>query len=339
MLTDDPGNDIRAQAARWVVLMTDAPDTLSAAERDEFQSWLLADERHQREFRISSSIAAMAADMPPAVRARLSDWAAEHAGDRASSRRHFLKWSAIAASVLVAAGLGGYVVKSQGWLAQSYATRTGETRVVTFEEGSVAYLNTRTEVRWIGSAQDRRVALIEGEALFDVVHDEAHPFRVMLENSEIRVLGTRFNVYRKPSGETIVTVLEGTVEVRGDGGGQSEWVRTLHVNQQVEYRPIGLMHEPHDTVALNAVKWRQGVLRFEDEPIPNVLDELTRYTDQRIVIRDPRIAEKRIGGALSTRNVRSALAHLQDLAPITVTESNGTFTLDYRASGSQEQKD
>jgi transmembrane sensor len=341
MSTNDSGTDIREQAAHWVVRMTESPDSLGAAELDEFQTWLLADERHQYEFRIIGSIPTMTADLPSADRARLSDWAAEHAVDRTSSRRQFFRRSAIAASVLTVALLGGYFVKSQGWLADSYATRTGETRVVTFSEGSVAYLNTRTEVRWVGSDRDRRVALIEGEALFDVVHDEARPFRVMLDHSEIRVLGTRFNVYRKPSGETIITVLEGTVEVRGygAGSGRSEWARTLRTNQQIEYRPIGLMHEPHETVALNAVKWRQGVLKFEDEPIPNVLDELTRYTDQRILIRDPRLAELRIGGALNTRNVRGALARLEELAPIEVKESSGTFILDYRPDASQKQKD
>ncbi len=278
----------------------------------------------------------MTADLPPADRARLSESAAESAEDRTPSRRQFFKWSAIAASVLVAVSMGGYLVKTQGWLAQSWSTHTGETRVVTFKEGSVAYLNTRTELRWVGNTSDRRVALLEGEALFDVVHDADHPFRVVLDNSEIRVLGTRFNVYRKPSGETIVTVLEGTVEVRGygAGGAHSEWVRTLHADQQIDYRPIGLTNEPHQTVAVDAVKWRSGVLEFSGEPLVNVLDELTRYTDQRIVIRDPRLAALPVGGRLSTRDVRGALDRLKTVAPIEVNENNGTFTLDYRPDAS-----
>ena len=62
-----------------------------------------------------------------------------------------------------------------------------------------------------------------------------------------------------------------------------------------------------------------------------MLDELTRYTDQRIVIRDPRIAGLRINGALSTRDVRASLRRLQIIEPkIEVKENNNTFTLDYR---------
>ena len=338
MMTNDPEDNAASDAAaRWAVVMNDSTEGPSASERAEFQRWLLSSERNQREFRVFTRIGATAADLPAGDRARLETEARASLPGRATTSRPFIKWAALAASVLVAVVLGGYIVKSKGLFAESYATHTGETRVVTFEDGSVAYLNTRTKVRWLGNGQDRRVSLVEGEALFDVVHDEAHPFRVMLDNSEIRVLGTRFNVYRKNSGEVVVTVLEGTVQVQeyGQRSGSAEWVRKIRANQQIEYRPIGLMREPHDTEALNAVRWRSGVVKFADEPLPNVLDELTRYTDQRILIRDPRLAEFRVGGALSTRDVRRALSRLEELVPIEVKENNGTFTLDYRPAPAQ----
>jgi transmembrane sensor len=245
-----------------------------------------------------------------------------------------LRWWAIAASLLAVLVLGGYYAQIQHFFGgESYVTRTGEMRTVKFQDDSVAYLNTRTEVRWIGNANDRRVELTEGEALFDVVHDAAHPFRVVIGNSEIRVLGTRFNVYRKPNGNTTVTVLEGTVEVRGfGGGGAPEWARTLNANDQIDYGTLGLLHEPHTTRAEESVRWRSGNYHFENEKVENVLAELTRYTDQRIVIRDPRIAGLRINGALNPRNVRESLRRIQGLeSKIDVKENNNTFTLDYKA--------
>src|SRR5262249_39834649 len=117
------------------------------------------------------------------------------AADRAHSRRQVVRYFAMAASVVALMIMGGLFAIQKHWVGGDvYVTGTGQNRTVTFQEGSVAYLNTRTELRWIGDANDRRVELIEGEALFDVVHDEAHPFRVTMDNSEIRVLGTRFNV-------------------------------------------------------------------------------------------------------------------------------------------------
>ncbi len=330
MSTDDPGNDILEQAALWVVRINEPGEPLAAAELDRFQDWLLADERHSRAFRAVGSIPAMIDEMPADTRARLKVWAAEQGSDRASSRRHFFKWGALAAGVTAAIVMGGVFVKSRGLLSESYSTRTGETRVVTFEEGSVAYLNTRTEVRWIGDEHDRRVELVKGEAIFDVVHDDNRPFRVMLGESEIQVLGTRFNVYRKANGEVAITVVEGTVQVRGysSGADHSDWVRILHADQKMEYRSIGLMQEPHATVALNSVKWRTGFLQFEGTPLSEVVEELSRYTDQPIRILDPSIVGVRVGGSLSTRDVRGALEHLKDHGfPVELKEVDGTLTL------------
>ncbi len=80
------------------------------------------------------------------------------------------------------------------------------------------------------------------------------------------------------------------------------------------------------TRAANAVRWREGYLEIEDQPLAAVLDELTRYTDQRIVIRDPCVARFRVGGVVSVRDVRSALARLEKVAPLRVEEHDGRFT-------------
>jgi transmembrane sensor len=323
--------DIREQASYWAARMHEQSDPLGAAERDEFAKFI-ADPVNERNFRETNIIVAMASEMSAADRAR---WAEENTATdaRTQSRRQVFRWWAMAASVLAVIVLGGYYAQNRHMFGgDSYVTHTGETRTVKFQDDSVAYLNTRTEVRWIGNAEDRRVELTEGEALFDVVHDAAHPFRVMLGNSEIRVLGTRFNVYRKANGNTTVTVLEGSVEVRGFGnGGAPEWTRTLNANDQIDYGALGLLHEPHATQAEDSVRWRTRNYYFENQPVEAVLDELTRYTDQRIVIRDPRIAGLRINGALSTRDVRASLRRLQMIEPkIEVKENNNTFTLDYR---------
>jgi transmembrane sensor len=315
--------------------MNDSHDALPDAERERFGEWV-QDPLHAQEFRAMQGIVTMTPDLAVADRARWSEWAVNYRGDdeeRPRSGRHMFRWVALAASVITVMVLGGLYARSQHLFGgEAYVTRTGETRTVTFQEGSVAYLNTRTEMRWLGGDRDRRVEISEGEVLFDVVHDEARPFSVMLDNSEIRVLGTRFNVYRKQGGDTTVTVLEGKVEVRGFG--QPGWVRTLHKDEQIEYRAVGLINEPHPTEAWQAARWRDHIYQFGDQTIGNIVDELTRYTDQRIVINDPRVASSHMGGQLRTNDIRGSLKRIVDSArvPIHVTESGNTFTLDYGAA-------
>jgi len=325
------------QAARWVIRMTESPDALSADERAEFDEWL-SNPRHAQEFHAMNTIAVIAADLPAVDRTRLSDWAINQASSDVRSRRHLGGWAAFAASVIAAVVLGGYFAQGRNWFGSggAYVTRTGETRVVAFPEGSVAYMNTRSEVRWIGSPKDRRVSMSDGEVLYEVVHDPVRPFSIMLDNSEIRVLGTRFNVYRKPDGDTTVTVIEGAVQVRGLG--EPGWTRTVHANEQLEYKPIGLVREPHVVEAQKSVEWRTGSFQFNDQSIASVLDELTRYTDERVQIQDASIADQRISGLLPMRDVHTAFKLLERLAPIEVKEINGTFTLDYKPGVEQQQR-
>lgn len=338
MLTHDPGPpDMGNRADYWARRMADASDTITTAERADFSAWLLASEENGRDYRRAVGVLQLVASLPPSAQSALISPSGEgrSESDRIAGRRNIIKFAGLAASVAVGLVAGGIYLENRGIFGESHSTRTGETSTVKFSEGSVAYLNTRTRLRWLGSDDDRRVQLISGEALFDVVHDEARPFSVMLDGSEIRVLGTRFNVYRKDNGDVTVTVLEGTVEVRGfaQGPSQPEWTRRVEANQQIEYRPIGLVAEPHPTDALRAVTWRSGVLQLPEEgaSMADVLDELNRYTDKRILIRDPRLADIKVGGAFNTRDVKSALQKLQMGVPtIEVHESEGSYALDLR---------
>jgi transmembrane sensor len=331
---------IREQAARWIAQLSEGEP--GAAALEELHRWLEADARHAHEFRAHLAVAALATGLSGSVRLPLQadahddvhdDIAAVTAGGAAAGtarRRRVV--IGLAAAVAAMAVTGVWLLGSVPLPADTHVTDTGEVQTVSFEDGSVAYLNTRTRLRWIGGDTDRRVELLQGEALFDVAHDPQRPFRVMAGNGEVRVLGTRFNVYRRGDGEVRVTVIDGSVEVceHDPRDGQPAWSRKLAANQQLAFSSIGLTRDVRSVNALNVVKWREGVLELTDEPLAEVLDELTRYTDQRILIKDPRLAQLRLGGALSTRDVRAALARIEKLAPIAVTENGGTFTLDYR---------
>jgi transmembrane sensor len=322
--------EVRLQAARWVLRLDDGD--LGDEEFEELYHWLMADPVHERELLAARTLTVLVRELPDDARSSLIAATAGRLSRVVSRRLLAVASSLLLAIVAIALGV---------WLRTSfedpptYATAAAQTQDVRFPDGSIAHLNTRTRLQWDVDRQSRRVILLEGEALFDVARDRSRPFRVVLDSSEIRVVGTRFNVYRKSNSAVVVTVLEGTVEVQSDvrRNGRPAWKRELHANQQIVYRPEGLLREVHQVEALDAVKWRDGVLQLENEPLREVLTELARYTDKRIVIRDPRIADLPIGGSLSTRDVRLSLQRLQVISPmIRVTEHPDGFELSLRAS-------
>ena len=124
-----------------------------------------------------------------------------------SPRRRFL---AVAASALMVALAGGVWWQSARY--PLYSTDIGERRSITLADGSTVDLNARSKLRVEFSKNERRVELLDGQALFQVAKDKSRPFIVASGEAAVRAVGTQFDVYRKDSGTT-VTVLEGRVAV------------------------------------------------------------------------------------------------------------------------------
>jgi len=122
-------------------------------------------------------------------------------------RSPFLAAATVVACVLGGAGLYLYAERNQ-----DFETGIGEQRFVKLVDGSTMELNSRSRVRIRYSSAERDVDLIEGQALFHVAKDPAHPFIVHSGTTLVRAVGTQFDVYRKDSGTT-VTVVEGRVAV------------------------------------------------------------------------------------------------------------------------------
>jgi transmembrane sensor len=130
----------------------------------------------------------------------------------------WLRRRALAASLLTGlVALAGMAV----WQTQrypSYATDVGERRSLTLSDGSTVDLNARSKLRIEFSKAERRVELIEGQALFQVAKNKDRPFIVKSGEATVRAVGTQFDVDRKATGTT-VTVLEGRVVVYSHAAG------------------------------------------------------------------------------------------------------------------------
>jgi transmembrane sensor len=314
----------RALAAAW---HTRIGRGLTDAERRRFELWITRPE-NAREFRAQRAVLDGASELSGRHRAEVLDSIAQP-----GPASPWFASGVAAAAVLLTVAVAWSALRSEGYLPQTYRTATGQIRNVVLPDGSVVGLNTQTELEWIGSPRNRRVRLIRGEAYFQVVHDPSRPFRILLAHSQVQVLGTRFDVYQMSDGDVRVSVISGTVGIEGTengAGSPAAWSRRLTANQQIEYSPEGLIAYVHSVAAPKVIRWRQGMLETQGEPLSALVRDLSRYTTERIVIADPRAAAERVGGAFSIRNIDDTLDRLSRIAPVTVTREDGEIVLGYR---------
>jgi len=228
---------------------------------------------------------------------------------------------AIAAGILVV-----MAAATLGWLAlrePTYATGIGEQRTLTLADGSTVELNARSKVRIALQPHERDIELLEGQALFRVAKDKTRPFIVTSGNTQVRAVGTAFDVYRKTAA-TVVTVIEGRVAIVPPPQASQADVESpgsvspadalpplvlVSAGQQVTVTAQAMTApKPADTAAATA--WTQKQMIFASTPLSEVVAEFNRYNTRQLVISDPSIASTRISGVFSSTDPASLLRGL-----------------------------
>jgi len=144
-------------------------------------------------------------------------------------------------------------------------------------DGSRIWVNSGTTVEFPSSfSQNERRISIDGEIYIEVEKDPQKPFYVSTQDFDIVVLGTAFNVaaYSEDALQHI-TVAEGSVSVVM---GEAETSNVITRNQQLRILN-GNDTEISNVDVYNYTSWREGILRFESEPLSQILTRLSRYYD------------------------------------------------------------
>jgi len=217
-----------------------------------------------------------------------------------------------------------------------YTTAIGEQRTIQLADQSTVQLNTNSRLEVDYSENLRRLTLIQGEAHFDVAHNPGRPFEVYAAKGLVRAIGTAFTVHiRKIDVEVIVT--EGAVEV--DRAEQNAQPSATPAIQNIIQGPIaseikvtagnkvtydkGLLDEVKLVVATGIeeqLSWRQGMLLFKDEPLQKVVDEVSRYTELKIIIPERSARELKVGGLFKVGDTESLFEALREGFDIHVKE-------------------
>jgi transmembrane sensor len=266
--------------------------------------------------------------------------------DERSRRRHSSSRRArVAASIAAVGVLVGALTWYQSVRIPVYATTFGEERSITLEDGSIIDINSHSTIRVRYTENERHVDLLEGQALFHVAKNPARPFLVSSATTQVRAVGTEFDVYQKLGG-TVVTVVEGRVAVlsRSDtrfGEADDLYQVTvspagkldapnppvgrnppifLSAGEQLVVTPLLMQKADHPNIAI-ATAWTQRQLQFESASLSDVAEEFNRYNQRQLVIEDPTLYDFHITGVFSSSDPASLIRFLRERPGVRVTET------------------
>ncbi|TWV94695.1 FecR family protein [Chitinophaga pinensis] len=177
---------------------------------------------------------------------------------------------------------------------------------LTLTDGSDVWLNAGSSVKYPTSfkGSERKVE-ITGEAYFEIAPDAARPFRVVTAGQVVEVLGTHFNVNAYTDETDIkTTLLEGSVKVTG-----SNHTKIIKPGEQTVLNSNGLNVTNADLE--EAVAWKNGEFRFNDEKIGSIMRKLARWYDIEVSFKGP-LPEEGFNGKISRyKNISQTLKMLE----------------------------
>lgn len=167
--------------------------------------------------------------------------------------------------------------------------------------------------------ESKRKVQLQGEAFFKVSKDKTKPFIIETGNSNIKVLGTSFNVKAYPDEQIEETVLvEGSVSLNIGKTSFGKEV-LLKADQRVVVSGNDNSYAVSKVDVENYTSWINGLFEFNDEPLSAVLIRISRY--YHINIKWANNAEARkISGKLDLKDDYQRVLHA--LAVI----SNGDYS-------------
>lgn len=300
---------VKDAAAEWFVRLRH--HAVSEGDRAAFEAWRDADPAHAEAYREMERLWAGLDQIEcPAERLDRGEHARAAIAPQAQlGRRRALRRFAIAASVAALACFGAYSFAPAGLFAD-HRTGFGEQREIVLEDSSTAHLNTASALSFDFTAGSRRVVLHAGEAYFEVASDSARPFIVEAGEGRIEALGTAFSV-RRVGDAVEVVVTESRVAVSGP----DEAAKRLSAGQGLRLIDSGLGAIANVDIA-TALAWRRGRMVFDNRPLGEVLAELARYRQGRILVLNSAVESLPVTGSFSIADTDAALDTIERILPV-----------------------
>lgn len=307
-------------AATWFTRLNEAQVQDKPALTRAFRAWLDADPRHAEAFaKVSSLWEAFGIHAAEPEMVTLRQAALADARNSARRRWHLAErmpglWPHALAACLVLGvlGAGGY------WLLKPtheiYTTEIAERRVVTLADNSRVDVDAASQIMVAFNQKTRLIHLNRGQAYFQVEKNKNRPFIVEANGRRVIATGTAFDVETRGKGVR-VTLTEGHVTVRS-AHDPSTVIAKLQPGDQLIDEGAAPPRVIRLANILKATSWRQGKLMFDDEPLPDVLAEMNRYSLIKVRAGDAPTAALRVSGVFNAGDVSALIAALKNYYPV-----------------------
>jgi transmembrane sensor len=234
-------------------------------------------------------------------------------------KRIYTMAAAILLLPLIVAGVFGYnylisrgLISSSQKVASSIYAPMGARVTFSLPDGTSGMLNSGSKLTYHLPFSSNRQVVLEGEAWFEVKHDENHPFEINAGKSILKVLGTKFNVNAYPVENYVEVVLqEGQVEFLENSGSESI---LMLPSERLVFQDGNVRKTVTDPLKYNS--WTEGKLVFRGDPMAEVARRIERWYNVKVYLADKELEKYSFRAIFLDDTLKDVLKYLSMTSPI-----------------------
>jgi len=193
------------------------------------------------------------------------------------------------------------------------STPRGGTYQVVLSDGTRVWLNAASSISYpVAFTGKERHVTLSGEAYFEVAKNKEMPFYVTVNNVQVKVLGTHFNIAAySDDNEITTTLLEGAVQVTKNN------TRSLLKPGQK-----AIVNNNSDNIAVSdadlegAMAWKNGYFIFDDDDITGIMKKVSRWYDVKVSYPGD-VSDQKFGGTFyRSKSITELLQYLEKIGKI-----------------------
>ena len=249
----------------------------------------------------------------------------------------FYKYAAILVVAILLGSVGYYIGFKDKMPVTINQIASAEKQILNefvLPDGSVVTLNSNSELQFPKHfAGNTREVTIVGEAFFHVKPNPEKPFIINAGGTQVKVLGTSFNVCAYPETETVeVVVKTGKVQVikkNGELSGTANKVFLVKGEKGTLYNNSNLLEKSVNTNP-NFLAWKTKDLVFNETPLKEVIRCLEKVYHIEIQLAEPNLENLQLTAHFDKKPIDFVLDVVRLTFNLELTGENEHFKLSGR---------
>jgi ferric-dicitrate binding protein FerR (iron transport regulator) len=239
-----------------------------------------------------------------------------------SVTRHSTAWLKIAAVFILIAG-AAYLSYFMGWFSGTRQLLAGDqVATYTLPDGSLVTLNKYASISYPHNFKgNTRTVQLTGEAFFDVTADPAKPFIINVDDVQVKVVGTSFNV-KNTSLQTEVVVESGVVDV-------SKHKNAVQVKQHEKVIVPRNSDAPEKTASTSRLYnyYRTNQFVCVETPLPELVAIINEAYQSNVSIGSSSAASARLTATFQHKSLDQILTIISETLNLTIERTNDKIIL------------